>query len=109
MLEVVHPDVLLTSVIGGEDDPAAGVDGAGRHGCEVDPCSRIACRRGRAIGGRGVGPGIRNWCRPRPAGPRLRHQWSEGGMTTEAVTAVLVLVAFAVLVFLIIRTDRGGG
>jgi hypothetical protein len=30
-------------------------------------------------------------------------------MTTEAVTAVGALVAFAVLVFLIIRTDRGGG
>jgi hypothetical protein len=30
-------------------------------------------------------------------------------MTTEGLTAVLVLAAFAVLVFLIVRTDRGGG
>jgi len=30
-------------------------------------------------------------------------------MTTEGLIAVLVLVAFAVLVFLIVRTDRGGG
>jgi hypothetical protein len=30
-------------------------------------------------------------------------------MTTEAVTAVVALLAFAVLVFLIIRTDKGGG
>jgi hypothetical protein len=30
-------------------------------------------------------------------------------MTTEGLVAVLVLVAFAVLVFLIVRTDKGGG
>ena len=30
-------------------------------------------------------------------------------MTTEGLTAVLVLAAFAVLVFLIVRTDKGGG
>lgn len=30
-------------------------------------------------------------------------------MTNQGLTAVLVLVAFAVLVFLIVRTDRGGG
>jgi hypothetical protein len=30
-------------------------------------------------------------------------------MSTEAVTAVVALLAFAVLVFLIIQTDRGGG
>ncbi len=30
-------------------------------------------------------------------------------MVTEATTAILMLAAFAVLVFLIVRTDRGGG
>jgi hypothetical protein len=30
-------------------------------------------------------------------------------VTTDGLVALLVLAAFAVLVFLIVRTDRGGG
>src|SRR5947209_665747 len=33
----------------------------------------------------------------------------EPPVTTDGLTAVLVLVAFVVLVFLIVRTDKGGG
>jgi hypothetical protein len=33
----------------------------------------------------------------------------EPRMTADGLTAVLMLVAFAVLVFLIVRTDKGGG